>query len=196
MEQKENAPNAADVLGDIGTNSLPCFLKAYEDEKPDYGLLTRNIYKMGTNAVAAVPTLVRELTNESPYRAAHAAYALGGVGENGREAIPVLLKLVNDENRQLRMCAGEALWRIAHDTNTVLTVMLGELNDWAKEPEALKGMTSFGYGFQSQSCQQIAVRVLGDIGPVASAAVPLLNYMKLSMQKADAEEALKKIVGH
>jgi hypothetical protein len=194
LNQKEIAPTVADALGDIGTNSLPCFLKAYQTDKPGDALLSRNIYKMGKNAVAAVPTLVRELTNQSPYRAARAAYALGAIGENAREAAPVLRQFVNHENGQLRMSVTEALWRIDHDTNTVLNVMLAELTAWSKEPDTLRRSSSFGYGYESQSCQQIAARVLGEIGPPASAAIPLLDYMALSMQKEDAQNALKKIV--
>jgi hypothetical protein len=71
--------------------------------------------------------------------------------------------------------------------------MVAELKDWSKDPDALRGNTEDEH---SQSRQEVAAEVLGEIGPAAREAIPLLQMMLQSSYdslKAPAEEALNRI---
>jgi hypothetical protein len=85
------------------------------------------------------------------------------------------------------------LWRLDRQTNAVLPVMIAELETWSRDPNALLGQTSDEHG---QSRQQVAAEVLGEIGPAARPAVPLLQMMLRSSfdeQKEAARKALSRI---
>ena len=93
----------------------------------------------------------------------------------------------------MRLRAAESLWKIDQQTNVALRVVVAELNDWSKDANALLGLASDG---NSQSRQQVAAEVLGEIGPTAKEAVPLLQMMMRSSfeeQRVPAAKALQRI---
>jgi hypothetical protein len=73
--------------------------------------------------------------------------------------------------------------------------MVAELDDWAKEPNALISVTQDANG---QSRQQVAAAVLGEMGPAAREAIPRLQMMlrsSIQKQREPAAKALERITG-
>jgi len=180
-------------LAAIGTNSIPCLLALYESRKSPYTSLSRALTTLGTAAAPALPVLLQELGAEKPYRAAAAAMALGSIGAPARGAVPRLTELLQSADPHLRIRSAEALWRIDRQTNLILAVMIQELDEWSKGPSALVEYAEDRHG---QSRQQIAARILGEIGPSAREAIPVLQTLQRSAfdeQRRAATEALEKI---
>jgi hypothetical protein len=66
--------------------------------------------------------------------------------------------------------------------------MIGELSDWSKNPQALISQTTLGF-FQPR--EETAAEVVGEIGPVASGAIPFLQKMSRSSYDSNKEAAAK-----
>jgi HEAT repeat protein len=184
---------AISALSSMGPEATPGLVKVYRDGKHGQHMVARTFVKQWTNAVAAISTLMENLQSEGAGKIARAAWVLGRLGEPARVSIPRLIELTQHTNPQVRIRAAEALWKLDRQTNTVLPVMIAELKDWSKDPHALDGNTQDEH---QQSRQQVAAEVLGEIGPAANEAIPLLQMMQRSSydtQKKPATEALKKI---
>jgi HEAT repeat protein len=182
------------ALGKIGTNSIPYLLRLYDQEKPDYWTLSTAVTTLGQLAAPLVPRLIAELGSDKAPRATAAAVALGAIGEPANAAAPELSLRTQDDDPGLRVRAAEALWHIAHDTNTVMSAMIAELTDWSKETNALIQLQTDA---RNESRQQVAARVLAEIGPAAEVSVPLLQTMQRSTfeeQRAAADRALDAIL--
>jgi HEAT repeat protein len=193
-EKREQAWGAISALSSMGTDAMPGLVVLYRDgEHAQRFQAARAFMRLGPKAAAAVPALVEDLTPESSGRAAWAALVLAGIGEDAKVAVPRLIELTHDDDVNVRLRAAEALWRLDRRTNAVLPVMVAELTDWSKDHNALLGRTS---DEQDQSRQEVAAEVLGEIGPAAKEAVPLLRMMLRSSfdsQKESAAKALEKI---
>ena len=191
--QPELGGLAIRALGAIGPEAMPCLLKLYREDKRMHSSVEAAFMKLGPKAAAAVPDLIAELDSESQYRVARVAMALGCLGEAAKVSVPRLIELVHDDEPDVRVRAGEALWNLAKQTNEVLTVMTGELANWLNEPDALR---SFKSDANDESRAQVITRVLSQIGPPASNAVPSLQTMLLSsfdQHRGAAADALRKI---
>jgi HEAT repeat protein len=106
-----------------------------------------------------------------------------------------LAELIRRDDPHLRLRAAEALWKLDRRTNAVLAVMVAELDDWAKDPNALIGVAEDANG---QSRQQVAATILGEMGPAAEEAIPRLQMLLRSSfqeQREPAAKALEKISG-
>lgn len=193
-EKQDQMWGAISALSSMGSDAVPGLVELYRNGKNGaYSMAARGLMKQGTKAAAAVPVLMADLDSDSANRTALAALTLGCIGESAKVAVPRLTELIHDEEAQVRLRAAEALWRLDRQTKAVLPVMVAELKIWAKEPNALLGLTTDGQG---QSRQQVAAQVLGEIGPAAKEAVPLLQKMLRSSyetQKEAAAKALKRI---
>jgi len=184
---------AARAMGKIGSNSIPYLLQLYEQEEPHYGNLSAAVTTLGPRAAPLVPRLISELDSYNVGRVTAAAIALGAIGQSAKSAVPALSSKTQDEDPRVRVRAAEALWNIANETNTVLPVMIRELDEWSKGTNALIQVESDSHG---ESRQQVAARILAEIGPAAQSAVPLLQFMQRSTfqeQRAAAANALKNI---
>jgi HEAT repeat protein len=193
-ERSQFTVTATRALGKIGTNSIPYLLQLYDNEKPDCWNLSTAVTTLGPRGVPLVPRLIAELDSDKTGRATAAAIALGAIGQPASAAAPTLGLRTRDNDPIVRVRAAEALWQIAKDTNTVLPVMVGELDEWSKGANALIQLTSDS---QNESRQQVAARVLAEIGPAAQAAVPLLKTMQRSTfeeQRTAAGNALSRIL--
>lgn len=138
------------------------------------------IASIKTEDAAPVPELNKLLTDADTFVRATAADALGTIGPPARDACPGLKKLLNDGDAYTRQKAAVALWRIEHDAVTALPVLLDVLASDARD------------------LIRDAMETLGEMGPLANDAVPLLRR---AIEKGDvssqehAEWALAKIEG-
>jgi HEAT repeat protein len=191
-ERKEQMVGAISALSSMGADAMPGLLALYRHGKDrQHSWIAREFIKQGPNAAAAVPTLVEDLQSERRNRAATAAWALGSIGDSAKVAVPRLVELIHDDDPQVRILAAEALWRIDRQTNAVLPVMIGELKNWSKDPQAVMGYMTQEF-FPSR--QETAAEVLGEIGPPASEAVPLLQIMLRSSFDRHKQAAAKALM--
>lgn len=146
-------------------------------------------------AAAAVPYLRKDLTSEKTGVVVVAAMTLGAIGEPAKPAAPELLALLkSSQDAHVRLRVAEAVWRLDRNTNMVAPVMIAELANWSRQTNALHSQTVDSYG---ESRQQVAARVLGEIGPAAREAIPFLQVMSQSSfdaQRIAAATALKSVM--
>jgi HEAT repeat protein len=140
-EKDEHTWAAFTALAAMGPDAVPGLVEICRQGDRRHWWAAKALMKQGPKAVAAVPALLEELRSEKPRRAALAAQVLGSIGQGAREAAPRLAELIHCEDAYLRLRAGEALWRLDRQTNAVLAEMVAELDDWAKDPNALIGVT-------------------------------------------------------
>jgi HEAT repeat protein len=117
----------------------------------------------------AVAILTEWLRDESQGRRWEAAQALGRIGPAARDALPALRALCRQNRDYLGVMSAAAVWRIATPVESGGVVFdprqdaLATLLDIAKDRDAP--------GFLD------ALEVLGEIGPEARAAVPVLTWL-------------------
>src|SRR5262245_11249736 len=102
---------------------------------------------------AAVPALIKALTDEDAQVRSQAAAALGEIGKEARPAVPALLKALNDP--AVRARAVSALGSISPERATAPALI-----------EAIKNPAT--------RASAMTVLALGRFGPAAKAAVPAL----------------------
>jgi HEAT repeat protein len=114
--------------------------------------------KIGPEAHAAVPALIRALGSSEGSIPQAAAEALGCMGEAGKPAVPALLARLEDESHEVRVAAALALWRLGR-RGAAMAALLEEVQNEVKE---------CGARYQ-------ALGALAEIGPEASQALPALR---------------------
>ncbi len=193
-ETPEAMWGAIHALSTMGTSAVPSLVELYRSGRHgQHSWAARAFMKQGPKAAAAVPALVEDLQSESAGSVSLAALVLGCIGEDAKVAVPRLAELIHDDDAQVRIRAAEALWRLDRRSDEVLPVMVAELENWSRDPNALLGLTQDAHG---QSRQQVAAAVLGEIGPAATHAVPLLQMMlrsSFASQRESAAKALERI---
>jgi HEAT repeat protein len=190
---------ATSALASMGPHAMPVLLEIYHDGNSQQKENTVRVFtNWGSNAVMAYSVLVEDLNSTNVGTADRAAQALVRIGPLAAAAIPRLTELIHDKNARLRVRAAQAIWRIGRQTNAVLPVMMSEMEHYSivfqREHNLSKYPTKlYDHG---NSIQQAAAEALGEIGPAASNAVPLLKVMLQSDsddQKQAAADALKRI---
>jgi HEAT repeat protein len=111
--------------------------------------------RVGARARVAVPDLTAALQDEAPSMRRSAAGALGNIGPAAGAAAPALTALLGDEDRGVGVEAARALWRI----------------DRGREAVAFLVRACAGEG----EPRVRAIKALGEIGPEAGRAVPVLR---------------------
>jgi HEAT repeat protein len=131
-----------------------------------------------TNAVT--PALVRILWEERPERI-RAAEVLGRMGASAKDAVPTLTNILKGSDPQLRIQAALALWKIDRRTKQAVPVLVDALKSPLLPPRTSAAIPGRFGAFNTTSvpiCQQ-AAEALGQMGPDARAAVPVLTaYLK------------------
>jgi HEAT repeat protein len=140
--------------------------------------------KTGSSASNSVPELIRVLHASVADRhksdvwkwevTALGTHILASVGPPAASAVPILTHLLHAPPPADELGAAIAIWRITGDTSTALPV----IRKWS------------GYG------SLCAIDTLGEMGPAAKAAVPLLLPMAKgpdSLRQRSASAALEKI---
>ena len=151
--------------------------------------------KLGTHAKASIPTLigiVKSAQVEDQDRIS-AAWVLGEIGREERITVAAALSeaIVHNPDPAFRVHAATALWKVDRQTNAAVQVLSQSLRQllsrpWTKGPD---GQTE---GLAAMR----AIEVLGQIGPAANEAVPVLTnavaHFSIPIQ-TNAIEALERI---
>ena len=171
-----------DALSAMGPNAAPILAEIYRTADGRRRLsAARALMKLGPDADEAVPTLMADLQGTNTGRAVLSAEILGHLGDKGRVALPQLEELLQHQNVRVRVRAAGAIWKLDGRTNDVLPILLAALQD-----------ESINRG----AARRFAAEALGDMGPAAKDAVPLLQAMLNDRQSGlpqAASEALDKI---
>ncbi|MGB8852586.1 MAG: HEAT repeat domain-containing protein [Pirellulales bacterium] len=139
---------------------------------------------VGPEAAVAVPALEKLLGDDAPADARYAtAYALGRIGAAAKPAVPRLLELSKSSDEILATVASWAALKIEPQDGALVEAAIPLLR------KALRG--------QNEMARLEAAVALGDIGPAASSAIPILELVSeedSSRQvRAAATEALAKV---
>jgi HEAT repeat protein len=139
---------------------------------------------IGAEAAPAVPALQKLLGDDGPADARYAAtYALGRIGVAAKPAVPRLLELSKSSDEIMATVATWATLKIEPQDAALVEAAIPLLR------KALRG--------QNEMARLEAAVALGDIGPQASSAIPILELVSeedASRQvRAAAAEALAKV---
>lgn len=210
---------ADDVLRKIGTNGIPTLLKMIRSrDKPRlvisawdrarrYGWI-RQRYRyadslhreaeyafeiLGTNAVSAVPGLIRIYEqNTSPSSQRYAAMALAHIGRGARAAVPTLLRDFTHTNSEVRFQAVSAAMWIGGEPEVMVPALVGVLRDaninvrW----NALVGLSLMGA--RARPAVPEILKMTNDTGMVGTS--PIRGQVELALWRIAPEKVGKPIV--
>lgn len=182
---------AMDVLTAIGPAAKPALddmIAALADAEPEYRAeAALAIAAIGTDAAAAVPALRKNLADESAPPAVRyaAAYALGCIGPAAVEAEPLLRTLASAVDETMASVAVWAALKVKPEDKSLFEAAVPRLR------RALRG--------DREMARLEAAAALGDIGPAAEGALPILELVSEEDDsravRAAAAQALAKIRG-
>jgi HEAT repeat protein len=178
-----------EILAGIGPAAKPALddiVKELGDADADHaGEAAVAIGAIGPEAVAAVPALRRVVGDaaKAPGLRYSAAYALGRIGPAAKEAEPDLRKLAEVEDELMATVAIWAALKVAPEDKSLFERAVPLLR------RALRG--------DREMVRLEAAVALGDIGPAAATAIPMLELVSeddpVKAIRAAAAEALEKI---
>jgi HEAT repeat protein len=161
-----------------------------ELRSPEQSVRLRAIDTLATRGVKnpeVLAALTARLQDSSPTVRIRAAEALRQRGRSARSAGAALAEMATDANVQVRRTAVRAIRDIQPDPKVVVPVLTRLVNDPdpAVRVAALDSLTAAGKGavpqlievLQEQDKAYWACQALGEIGPDASAAVPMLTKL-------------------
>jgi HEAT repeat protein len=128
-----------------------------------------------------------------------AAYALAQIGPRARASVPALAEALTDEHPRVREEAARALGKVGVDARAAAFRLVAALKDRDPAVRAAAAEAAvqplIGVLQQGDLDKRLAAaRILGDIGPTAKAAVPvLLEALNDRQVRFAAAEALKRI---
>ncbi len=171
---------AIDALSTMGTNGARILADLYNTAEPACRREAADaLIKLGRQATAALPMLIANLSGMDEGRTHQSARVIGSMGQSATNALGSLTQLLQHDSAVIRVQAARAIWRIEHRPDAVLPVLLAELKS-----------QSLGNG------RRFAAEGLGEMGPAATEAVPLLKTL-LNDPRPDVQqavgEALKRI---
>ena len=155
--------------------SIPALIETLEDSdrmvRTYAALAFMRMGPDGSNAVPALTKLVQTTgvgseTNEYFSLRAAAACALGNIGPSAKDAMPELRAAMQESNAYLRGQSAVAVWRIDSDVDAALPVLL----------ELLPTI--------SEHAKWDWIIALGEMGPLASNAIPQLEQELITSQQA------------
>lgn len=157
------------ILAELGPAARPALdqmIAGLADSDPLYrGDSAMAIAAVGTDAKDAVGALESLLADESaPAEARYtAAYALGRIGVHAMAAEPLLRKLVDSEDEVMATVAVWAVLKIKPEDKSLVDVAIPKLRHTLKEDRDMARLE--------------AAVALGEIGPPAASALPMLEML-------------------
>ncbi|KAF0177695.1 MAG: HEAT repeat-containing protein [Limisphaerales bacterium] len=159
--------------------SLPVLIAALEKDQSAYA--AEILGTMGPDAKSAAPALRKALESEISSTRLHAAVALPKVDAKEELRLSVITEILQDKNLGMRFYACEALWNLTGNPSQVVPTLITMLNE----------------GKQGTVPVSLVIRLLGEIGPPAKAAVPAIKDILIrqpsSVSDAEVQKALSRI---
>jgi HEAT repeat protein len=159
--------------------SLPVLIAALEKEQSFWA--AEILGTMGPDAKSAVPALRKALESANGSTRLNAAVALPKVDAKEELRLAVIKELLQDRNPSTRFSTCEALWKLTGDASHVVPALIAMLKD----------------DQQGAFPTSLVIRLLGEIGPPAKAAVPaikdILVRQPASVSQTEAQKALSSI---
>jgi HEAT repeat protein len=185
----ETRTTAMDILAELDAAAVPALeamIAGLSDADPRYrSSAAMAIAALGAEAKGAVPALEKLLGDESAPAEARltAAYALGRIGPAAVAAEPLLRRLADaDDEMMATVCTWAAL-KIKPDDATLFDAAIPKLRRALQREQELARLE--------------AAIALGEIGPRASSALPLLELLAEEdpsrTVRAAADEAVRRI---
>jgi len=189
-QERLEAVFALGAIGTDATGTVPA-LGAILVNDPDENVRVQAalaLTKLVPASGEAVPALASALQDKVLHVRMHAALALLRLGSASREALPALIQAVKDKSNQTNL-------NKFHVTIQQMAMLaLGRASaDTAEGVPTLKAVLEAD---KRDEMQVVAARALGDVGPEARAAVPLLQGLlksKNALVRECGENALEKI---
>jgi len=128
--------------------------------------------EMGPSARQAVSALMERLRDKDATIRLHSAIALGNIGPDAKAAVPALKPFLK-ERHTVRVYTAIAIWKIEHNT-----------------PEALPVLEQ-GLQEENAKFRWAAAVFLGEMGPAAEHAIPLLEKATKAADKETASCAVQ-----
>jgi HEAT repeat protein len=167
--------NAALVLGKIGTPAVEPLQKAFAS--PDSDVRFYAVWSLsfiGPRARGATPVLVKALKDPAPDVRRKAAYALSQVDADPALVVGPLVSALGDSDADVRQTAAASLPKMSK----------------AAVPVLIESLQS-----DKQELRLAAIKILGEIGAPAAAAVDKLKPFLLQPNKGAAEVAADALAG-
>jgi HEAT repeat protein len=180
--------NAIASLGHAGPEALPHLLRLMNAKEPEIRTAAvRSIGAIGPKAKEALPELRNIAREENPNLRAAAVTTLGSLGREGKPAVPVLLESLKDKEVMVRIAAIHALPQLPVDRSAVpaldeaikenkgiqFTAPLVNLR-LRLDPDPTPILPLVKEVLNEPNAHQQIVMTLGQAGPKARAALPLL----------------------
>ena len=140
------------------------------------------------NDTSQIPPLVEHLKKADQFFRGQAVNALGKIGPPAKSALPALREVAKGENISLRIASQLAIWKIARDPDCVPAL--------AKIVQQQRGDSRWLKAMGQADHRANALSALGEIGPAAKSAVPvLIDALNDSIPRVrkQAAKALEKI---
>lgn len=171
---QQAAKNGFDILGPIATPAIPALTNLLYATNPVTRLYAAQC--LSSIGAPALPALMAGLTNGSYALATDVALSIVDLGTNAKPAVPIFLKDLQHPDHFYRERAADALGNLHIEPEVVVPALTNLLTD------------------PSPAARFIAVKSLGQFGPAALQAVPLLlPLLNSSALDSAATEALRNI---
>lgn len=166
----------AHQLGMAGPKAIPVVSQALKSDNPYVNI--GGVIALWVIGVPAVPELAKAVDHPNPEVRCKAIEALGHIGVNADSAVPALVRRVNDIEPRVQKYAMEALPKMGIRAKFAVDALIGVLRD-ASDPEL----------------RVCAAKALGEIGPDAAAALPVLKALAKEPEplRTAAQTAIKQI---
>jgi HEAT repeat protein len=213
---RERAATALFQLGPQAKAALPALAAAAKDANP--GVLEKVFKALERIGPEAAPALGAALAIEDTESRLGALHALQELGPGAKAAVPAIQAVLKDKDERVRHEAADALGRIGPAATAATPALLEAVADknlnvvrqalmalekvglapdqFATELQA--AVPAFVAAFENNELESnarvLAVRLLGQMGPAAAAAVPALQQAaKGGALASAAQDALRKI---
>ena len=147
------------ALGRIGPparRAIPA-IRALLTDEPNRFLAANALWRINSAYVPLALSVFIEMLNQRSLRGDILALALDEMGPPAKQALPALARLLDEQDPQVRLAAAKAFWHIDPDHVSRAVPVLGILAEelfWQRVS---------------------AIKLLGEIGPAARAALPQLQ---------------------
>ena len=203
--------HALDALASLGPAAVPRLIEALKFEKARGGIV-HLLGRIGPAASAATPALVKLIDDKNERLAKESILALAKIGPGAKEAVPALVDLLKQEGCVNTHAIVYALGKIGPDAASAQPVLVELLKNtdenlvlesaWALaniEPQsaeiAAKTLPILTAGLTNSSplIRVGAAEALGNLGVLATEAIPALQKVMNDNDKAVRDAAAKAV---